>query len=59
MITKHMHIEASGRYQIVDVIEGSGRVDGHALKAGDNFIIPANYGEAEVIGELTLVISQE
>ena len=59
VITKHMRIEASGRYQIVDVIEGSGCIDGHVLKAGENFIIPANYGEAEVTGELTLVISQE
>lgn len=59
VITKHMHIEDSRRYQIVDVIEGSGCIDGHALKAGENFIIPANYGEAEVTGELTLVISQE
>lgn len=59
VITKYMHIEASRRYQIVDVIEGSGCIDGHALKAGENFIIPANYGEAEVTGELTLVISQE
>lgn len=57
VITSNMRIDNCSHYIIVDVVEGNGSIDGHSLKAGDNFIIPANYGDAEITGNLMLMIS--
>lgn len=44
-------------FRIVSVLEGSGQVNGTAVKKGDHFILPAGFGEVEVQGEMTLFMS--
>lgn len=44
-------------FLIVDVLEGSGTVDGIPVKSGDNFIAPYNYGELHFEGNMTLITS--
>lgn len=39
----------------VSVIAGEGRIDGHPIRRGDHFLLPAAYGEAALDGHLTLI----
>lgn len=41
----------------MSVLEGSGTVDGIPVKKGNHFIIPANYGEVNIKGELEIIAS--
>ena len=41
----------------VDVLEGEGTADGHPVKKGDHFILPAGYGDCSVTGRLSLITS--
>lgn len=41
----------------MSVIEGSGIINGQAVKKGDHFILPAEYGEALLQGEMELIAS--
>ena len=44
-------------FLIVDVLEGSGTVDGIPISSGDNFIAPYNYGELHFEGDMTIITS--
>ena len=44
-------------FLIVDVLEGEGKADGHPVKKGDHFILPAGYGDCSVTGRLSLITS--
>lgn len=39
------------------VINGSGAIDGHKLKKGDCFILPAEYGDYRLEGDMELILS--
>ncbi|NLK27942.1 MAG: mannose-6-phosphate isomerase, class I [Clostridiales bacterium] len=41
----------------VSVIEGSGEIDGTALKKGDHFILPSDYGTYQLKGNMDLIVS--
>lgn len=41
----------------ISVTEGEGTIDGQIIKKGDNFILPAGYGEAELSGKMELIAS--
>ena len=41
----------------MSVLEGNGLVDGIYIRKGDHFIIPANYGEVRIEGELVIIAS--
>ncbi len=41
----------------ISVINGSGVIDGHALKKGDHFIIPSEYGRYTLEGNMELIVS--
>lgn len=41
----------------MSVVEGSGSVDGIAVKKGDHFIIPAGYGDMKLEGNMSLIYS--
>lgn len=41
----------------MSVLEGNGLVDGISIRKGDHFIIPANYGEVRIEGELVIIAS--
>ena len=42
---------------LVGMLEGNGLVDGISIRKGDHFIIPANYGEVRIEGELVIIAS--
>lgn len=42
----------------VSVVEGEGTIDGHTIKKGDHFIIPAGYGEYCLEGKMSLICSK-
>lgn len=44
-------------FLIVDVLEGEGTVNGHALKKGDHFLAPSGSGELRFEGSFKLVAS--
>lgn len=52
-----LDLEQQYDFLIVDVTEGSGTVDGIAIKAGDHFIAPYQYGTMHFEGELELITS--
>ncbi|HKM21249.1 MAG TPA: mannose-6-phosphate isomerase, class I [Lachnospiraceae bacterium] len=45
-------------FQIISVIKGEGKIDGHCINAGDSFIIPFGYGEYAVDGDVELLQTQ-
>lgn len=61
MITLEIEGEASflqdQSYLYVTVTGGDGLLNGHYIKEGDHFILPAGFGEAELRGDLTLLVS--
>ena len=44
-------------FQIVSIIEGSGNVEGYAVKKGDHFIIPYQYGTVHMEGQMEMIVS--
>ncbi len=44
-------------FQILSVIEGSGTIDGKPIDMGDSLIIPFQYGNYEISGEITVLIT--
>ncbi len=44
-------------YLNCSVIEGSGKIDGQEIVSGDSFILPNNYGEFQIEGNLKLIVS--
>ncbi len=46
-------------YEIVDVIEGSGLINGRYIHKGDHFIIPNGFGNYEITGEMEIMFSYD
>ena len=44
-------------FMIMSVIEGRGSIDGNEIKKGSHFIIPYQYGEFTLIGDLSIISS--
>lgn len=44
-------------FLIASVLEGSGTVDGRKVEKGAHFLLPADYGTAELSGEMELILS--
>ncbi len=44
-------------FLLMSVLEGSGIVNGQPVKKGDHFILPCRFGEVEMQGEMSLVVS--
>lgn len=41
----------------MSVIEGDGTLNGHPVRKGDHFILPAGYGEVRLEGKMELIAS--
>lgn len=48
----------SGPFTNVTVIEGEGSVNGHAVKKGDSFIVPWQFGDLNILGTMSLICSE-
>jgi beta-glucosidase len=44
-------------FLIMSVIEGDGTLNGHPVRKGDHFILPAGYGEVRLEGKMELIAS--
>lgn len=44
-------------YLYVTVTEGDGLINGHYIHTGDHFILPSGFGDADLQGQLTLLVS--
>lgn len=49
----------SNEYLLASVIDGNGMLDGVPIKKGDHFIIPYQYGDFTINGNVTLLIASE
>ncbi|QNO14658.1 mannose-6-phosphate isomerase, class I [Alkalicella caledoniensis] len=47
----------TGKFKIVSVLSGSGYLDVNKIEKGDHFIIPHEYGDYVIEGDLELIIS--
>ena len=45
------------KFRNCTVINGQGSIDGHQLKKGDSFILPADYGQYRLSGEMEIILS--
>ena len=61
MITLEIEGEASflqdQTYLYITVSMGDGLLNGHYIRRGDHFILPMGFGEVEIQGNLTLLVS--
>ena len=56
-VTDTKDYEMAEAFQIVSIIEGSGNVEGYAVKKGDHFIIPYQYGTVHMEGQMEMIVS--
>ena len=56
-IEEHQQFRQDKAFQIVSIINGQGEVDGHIIRSGDSFIVPADYGEYTLSGQMEILIS--
>lgn len=49
--------EQNHPFLLVSVLEGSGNVNGQAVKKGDHFIMPCGYGKVEMQGQMSMIVS--
>lgn len=56
-ITKSFVMKQDQPFMIMSVIEGEGQIDGQKIQKGDHFILPADYGEVCLQGNMQIIIS--
>lgn len=56
-LTEPFKLEQDQAFMIVDVLEGSGRVNGRSIHAGEHFIAPYQCGTLQFEGDLELIVS--
>lgn len=56
-ISRAVELEQAEPFLIIDVIEGSGTIDGTKIKKGDHMILPAGYGTCRIEGALSIITS--
>lgn len=55
--SKHCEFVQNKPFMNMTVISGSGEINGNNITKGDSFIIPADYGNVEINGELEIICS--
>lgn len=50
--------KAQPLYEIVDVVDGVGRINDIEVRKGDHFLIPAGFGDYKAEGEMELMFSR-
>lgn len=58
-VVSGLEYEVKELYVLASVVEGEGKINGHPLKKGDHFVLPANYGICEFTGNMKLIVSSE
>lgn len=52
-----LSVEFDKPFMMMSVVEGSGIIDSHPVKKGDHFIVPAGYGQINMLGNMKLIAS--
>jgi mannose-6-phosphate isomerase class I len=50
-------IPAQKGYLLLSVVAGEGEINGQHIRKGDHFLLPVGYGEAELQGDMEIIIS--
>lgn len=50
-------LEQKYPFLILDVIDGEGRIDGHAVRKGDHMILTSGYGTCPIKGKMSVIMS--
>ncbi len=45
-------------FQCLTCVKGQGEIDGQAVKQGDSFFVPANYGEYALKGDMEIIMTE-
>lgn len=56
-VTEEVQLSVSCPFLIVNIIDGEGKADGHAVKKGDSFLLPSGYGSCTLSGRLSFITS--
>lgn len=56
-IVKNFTLEQKYPFLLMTVVEGQGVINGHCIKKGDNFIVPAGCKEVNFEGEMKIIAS--
>lgn len=56
-ISEAAWLEQDSPFLIIDVIDGTGFIDGTEIKKGDHMILPAGYGKCRIEGNLSIITS--
>lgn len=56
-VREQFSMEQTHPFLIMSVVAGEGTIDGHKIKKGDHFILPAGYGKVELQGDMELIAS--
>lgn len=56
-VTEAIIINQDKPFMIMSVIEGDGLINGQMIRKGDHFILPANFGEIHMQGNMQLIVS--
>ena len=48
----------SKTFQCLTCVKGQGEIDGQAVKEGDSFFVPANYGEYALKGDMEIIMTE-
>lgn len=55
----HMAFDMTEKYLLMSVVDGEGDIDGRKIRKGDHFILPYEYRETKLTGEMTIIASCE
>lgn len=56
-VTGDFRLSVEAPFLIVSVLDGSGTIDGREVKKGTHLLLPAGYGEAQLCGDMELILS--
>lgn len=57
LVEEKLCLKEEDSFLMLNVLEGSGSVNGHPIKPGDNFIAPKGFEALEFNGKMTLLVS--
>ena len=59
LCVKNETLQANNKtFQCLTCVKGQGEIDGQAVKQGDSFFVPANYGEYALKGDMEIIMTE-
>ena len=54
-VRESAHLEQTAAFMMISICAGAGQINGTEIKKGDYFLLPADFGDAEVKGDMLLL----